>query len=63
LERGASTTVRTSLRKFLDWCETPRLHKAPNVTPAEWGRTFPEKGWVNAQALALLESAGESNLA
>jgi hypothetical protein len=61
LERGASTTVRASLRKFLDWCETPRWHKAPNVTPAEWGRTFPEKGWVNAQALQLLESAGGPN--
>ena len=58
LEQGASTTVRASLRKFLDWCETPRWHKAPNVTPADWGRTFPEKGWVNAQALRLLESAG-----
>src|SRR5258705_3034800 len=24
LERGASTTARASLRKFLDWCETDR---------------------------------------
>jgi len=55
LERGASTTVRASLRKFLDWCETPRWHKAFDVTPAEWGRTFAEKGWVNAEALHLLE--------
>jgi hypothetical protein len=46
LERGASTTARASLRKFLDWCETPRWHKALNVTPAEWGKTFPEKGWI-----------------
>jgi hypothetical protein len=54
LERGASTTVRASLRKFLDWCETPRWHLAHKVTPAEWGRTFPEKSWVNAEALRLV---------
>ena len=58
LERGASTTGRASLKKFLDWCETPRWHEARDVTPAEWGRTFPEKGWVNAEALRLLDSAG-----
>ena len=56
LESGASTTVRASLRKFLDWCETPRWHEARDVTPAEWGRTFPDKGWVNAEALRLLDS-------
>jgi hypothetical protein len=51
LERGASTTVRASLRKFLDWCETPRWHEARDVTPAQWGETFPERGWVNPEAL------------
>src|SRR6185503_7161088 len=56
LERGASTTERASLRKFLDWCEAPRWHQALNVTPAEWGHTFPEKGWVNGEALQLLQS-------
>src|ERR1051325_3785829 len=55
LERGASTTAGASLRKFLDWCETPRWHEAHDVTPAEWGRTFPQKGWVNAEALRLLD--------
>jgi hypothetical protein len=55
LEGGASTTLRASLRKFLDWCETPRWHEARSVTPAEWGRTFPDKGWVNAEALRLVE--------
>jgi hypothetical protein len=55
LERGASTTARASLRKFLDWCETPRWHQALHVTPAEWGRTFPDKDWVNVEALRLLE--------
>jgi hypothetical protein len=54
LERGASTTVRASLRKFLDWCEKPAWHEARQVTPAEWGETFPDKGWVNAEALALV---------
>jgi ankyrin repeat protein len=56
VERGASTTVHTSLRKFLDWCETPRWHEAREVTPAEWGRTFPEKGWVNAEAIRVVAS-------
>lgn len=56
LEHGASSSVRASLRKFLDWCETPGWHEARNVTPAEWGRAFPEKGWVNAEALRLLDS-------
>lgn len=58
LKRGASTTVRATLRKFLDWCETPRWHQACNVTPAEWAQTFPEKGWVNLEALRLVEAAG-----
>src|SRR5580765_790406 len=58
LERGASITARASLRKFLDWCEIPRWHEARDVTPAEWGWTFPEKGWVNAEALQLLDSTG-----
>jgi hypothetical protein len=58
LERGASITVRARLRKFLDWCETPSWHEARDVTPEEWGRTFPEKGWVNAEALRLLDSTG-----
>jgi hypothetical protein len=53
VDRGASTMVRASLRKFLDWCETPRWHEAREVTPAEWGRTFPEKSWVNEEALRV----------
>jgi hypothetical protein len=56
LERHASPTIRASLRKFLDWCETPRWHQAIDVTPAGWGRTFPDKGWVNVEALRWLES-------
>jgi hypothetical protein len=56
VECGVSATIRASLRKFLDWCETPRWHEAREVTPAEWGRTFPERGWVNAEAMRVVES-------
>ncbi len=56
VERGASITVRASLRKFLDWCETPQWHEAREVTPAEWGRTFPDKGWVNDEGMRVVES-------
>jgi hypothetical protein len=55
LEHGASRDVRASLRKFLDWIEEPRWHMARDVTAAEWGRGFPDQGWVNASALRLLE--------
>jgi ankyrin repeat protein len=55
LERGADRDVRASLRKFLDWIEDPRWHEASHVTPAEWARGFPENGWVNLEALRLLE--------
>jgi hypothetical protein len=55
LSRGASCSMRVNLRKFIDWCETPAWHIAKNVTPAEWGRSFPEKGLVSAEALQLIE--------
>jgi hypothetical protein len=55
LERGAAKDARASLRKFLDWTETPRWHEARDVTAAEWGRGFPDQGWVNKEALHLLE--------
>jgi ankyrin repeat protein len=55
LERGASRTARASLRKFLDWIETPRWHEARDVTPAEWARNFPRKEPVSEEALRLLE--------
>ena len=54
LDRGASPAVRASLRKFLDWREEPGWHEARDVTAAEWGRGFPERGWVNEAALRLL---------
>lgn len=55
LELGATKSTRASLRKFLDWIETPHWHEARNVTPAEWGRGFPEKNWVNSEVLQLLD--------
>ena len=55
LERGAETRARASLRKFIDWIEDPRWHEARNVTAAEWGRGFPEKNWVNIEALRALD--------
>jgi hypothetical protein len=57
LESGASVTAQASLRKFLDWCDTPRWHVARDVTPAEWARTFPDQGWVNDEALSAIEKA------
>ena len=55
LERGAAKDARASLRKFLDWTETPRWHEVRDVTAAEWGRGFPDQGWVNKEALHLLD--------
>lgn len=54
LERGAAKDARASLRKFLDWTESPRWHEARDVTATEWARGFPEQGWVNTDALPLL---------
>jgi ankyrin repeat protein len=54
LRGGAKPTVRTNLRKFLDWQETPGWHEAREVTPEEWGQNFPEESWVNSAALELL---------
>jgi hypothetical protein len=57
LERGADPGVRASLRKFLDWIANPHWHEARNVTAREWGHTFPEKNWVNRDALKLLDDS------
>jgi hypothetical protein len=55
IERGASPTLRASLRKFLDWREVPGWHEAREVTAAEWGLGFPEQTWVNIEAMPFLE--------
>ncbi len=54
LARGAKRDLRASVRKFLDWCDKPRWHEARDVTAAQWAADFPERGWVNPAALALL---------
>jgi hypothetical protein len=58
LEHGADKSVRVNLRKFLDWIEDPHWYQAHNLTAAEWGHTFPERKWVNPEALRLLDEAG-----
>ena len=55
LQHGAAKNARASLRKFLDWIEEPRWHEARDLTAAEWGRGFPDQGWVNREALRLLD--------
>jgi hypothetical protein len=55
LARGADPNRRAGLRKFIDWCEKPAWHEARDVTPLEWARSFPEPGWVNHEAVRLLE--------
>jgi ankyrin repeat protein len=57
LERGANTEIRVNLRKFLDWREEPGWHIAREVSPLEWAAGFPEKGWVNREAVSLVEAA------
>jgi len=57
IARGASPDLRASVRKFIDWREEPGWHEARDVTAAEWGQTFPEPGWVNAEAVRLLSRA------
>lgn len=56
LQRGADPRLRATLRKFLDWCETPHWHEARDVTPAEWARDFPERGWVSVEVMRLLST-------
>jgi hypothetical protein len=56
VETGADLEMRAALRKFLDWCETPRWHEARDVTAELWGRTFPDQGWVNKEAMKMVAS-------
>ncbi len=56
LHRGAFPNVRASLRKFLDWQETPCWHEARNVTPLQWAESFPHQNWVNPEAVRLIQA-------
>jgi len=62
IEHGADSSARASVRKFLDWIENPHWHEARNATAREWGHTFPERHWVNRDALGLLDESQESSL-
>lgn len=55
LELGADIHVRKNLKKYLDWREQPGWHIAKNVTPLEWAAGFPEKGWINREAVNSIE--------
>jgi hypothetical protein len=57
LDLGADIQVRTTLRKYLDWREEPGWHIAKNVTPLEWAAGFPERGWVNAGLVSMIETS------
>ena len=61
LARGAAPDMRASLRKYLDWVESPRWHEAHNVTPQEWADGFPERDWPNPEAVRLVAAAGEAS--
>lgn len=58
IQHGATKGSRASLRKFLDWIEVPHWHEARNVTAQEWAHTFPERKWVNSEALRILGEPG-----
>ena len=55
LALGADTRVRVSLKKYLDWRDEPGWHTALDVTPLEWAAGFPERGWVNREAISIIE--------
>jgi hypothetical protein len=55
LALGADTRIRVNLKKYLDWRDEPGWHTALNVTPIEWAAGFPERGWVNREAISIIE--------
>ena len=59
LDLGADLTVRVNIRKYLDWREEPGWHIAKNVTPLEWAAGFPERGWVNREAVRIIENINQ----
>jgi hypothetical protein len=56
LDLGADISIRVNLRKYLDWCVEPGWHIARNITPLEWAANFPERGWVNQEAVSIIEN-------
>jgi hypothetical protein len=53
---GADTHIRVNLRKYLDWRDEPGWHIALNITSLEWAAGFPERSWVNREAICLIEN-------
>lgn len=56
LELGAKINIAVNLRKYLDWRDEPGWYIAKNVTPLAWALNFPEKGWVNQEAVSIIEN-------
>lgn len=55
LARGADVNARATIdAEGFGGYTPPRWHEARDVTAADWGRGFPEPGWVNAAALRLI---------
>jgi hypothetical protein len=59
LQLGADIHVRVNLRKYLDWVEEPGWHIAKNVTALEWATGFPDKSWVNLEAVSMIEKSNK----
>jgi hypothetical protein len=53
---GTDTHTRINLRKYLDWRDEPGWHIALNITSLEWAAGFPERSWVNREAICLIEN-------
>lgn len=62
LDLGADLNARVSIRKFLDWRDEPGWHVARNVMPLEWAADFPERGWVNKEAVIIIENIRNKSL-
>lgn len=56
LGSGANIHLKVNLRKYLDWREEPGWYIAKNVTALEWAANFPERGWVNVEAVSMIEN-------
>ena len=56
LELGADVNIRANLRKFLDWRDEPGWHIRNNVTPLEWAKDFPIRGWINKEIVTMIET-------
>ena len=51
ISRTQLVAARPTLLELASWLE------ARDVTPLEWARDFPDQGWVNSAAVAVVEEA------